>query len=152
MILETRNLRRDFGGVRALRGVNLTVRRGSITGLIGPNGSGKTTLFQVVSGMDQGGTGEVIFDGQQILGYRPSEIYRLGLARTFQLSRVFPQLTVLENLLVAGRRGAKGNRERALDLLQKVTLQNYVDVYGSELSYGQQRLIEFPAIQSVDKK
>ncbi|MEN8130179.1 MAG: ABC transporter ATP-binding protein [Pseudomonadota bacterium] len=150
IILESRNLRRDFGGVQALRGVDLKVRRGSITGLIGPNGSGKTTFFQVVSGMDPDGTGEVIFDHQQILGLRPSKIYGRGLARTFQLSRVFPELTVLENLMVAGHRGDKGNQERALGLLQKVDLHNYADIYGSDLSYGQQRLVEFLRVLMSD--
>ncbi len=149
-ILETRDLQRHFGGVHALRGVNIGVRRGSITGLIGPNGSGKTTFFQLVSGMDPGGTGQVIFDGQQILGFRPSKIYRLGLARTFQLSRVFPELTVLENLMVAGRRDDKGNQERAMSLLQKVKLENYIDVFGSDLSYGQQRLVEFLRVLMSD--
>jgi ABC-type branched-subunit amino acid transport system ATPase component len=149
-ILETRNLRRYFGGVHALRDVDIHIRRGSITGLIGPNGSGKTTFFQVVSGMDPGGIGEVIFDNQPILGFRPSKIYRLGLARTFQLSRVFPGLTVLENLLVAGRREDKGNQERALGLMEKVNLQNYVDVFGSDLSYGQQRLVEFLRVLMSD--
>ncbi|MGC1952735.1 MAG: ABC transporter ATP-binding protein [Gammaproteobacteria bacterium] len=143
IILETRGLRRDFGGVQALRGVNLQVHRTSLTGLIGPNGSGKTTLFQVVSGMDRGGSGKVLFNDQPILGLRPWQIYRLGLARTFQLSRVFPGLTVLQNLLVAGRPGDRQARKRALGLIERVKLCEHVDALGSELSYGQQRLVEF---------
>jgi ABC-type branched-subunit amino acid transport system ATPase component/ABC-type branched-subunit amino acid transport system permease subunit len=142
-ILETRNLHRHFGGLQALSGVDLQVRQGGITGLIGPNGSGKTTLFQVVSGMDRGGSGEVRFNGRQILGLRPSKIYRLSLARTFQLSRVFPGLTVLENLLVAGRPGDPETRKRALGLIERVNLCEHVEVPGSELSYGQQKLVEF---------
>jgi len=142
-ILDIRDLHRDFGGIHALRGVDLRVRRGCITGLIGPNGSGKTTLFQVVSGMDRGASGEVRFDGRPILGLRPSRIYHLGLARTFQLSRVFPGLTVLENLLVAGRPGDRGARERALGLIEKVQLCDHTHVLGSRLSYGQQKLVEF---------
>jgi len=143
LILGVTNLRREFGGVQALRGVNLNVRRGSITGIIGPNGSGKTTLFQVVSGVDRGATGDVEFDGRSILGRRPYEIYRSGLARTFQLSRVFPQLTVLENLVVAAHRHDRGATERALGLLERVRLGTYTEVLGSDLSYGQQKLIEF---------
>ncbi|NIR85566.1 MAG: ABC transporter ATP-binding protein [Gammaproteobacteria bacterium] len=137
------DLTRDFGGVHALREVELHVPRGSITGLIGPNGSGKTTFFQVVSGMDRGARGRVTFDGEDILGMRPSRIYHRGLARTFQLSRVFPQLTVLENLVVAGTRHDRSDRERALGLLERVGLEDYQAVPGSELSYGQQKLVEF---------
>jgi ABC-type branched-subunit amino acid transport system ATPase component len=142
-ILHSHALCRDFGGVQALRGVEIAVQRGSITGLIGPNGSGKTTLFQVVSGVDRGATGEVWFDNQQILGLKPYEIYHRGLARTFQLSRVFPELTVLENLVVAAHRHDRGARERALGLLQRVKLEDYRNVPGTDLSYGQQKLVEF---------
>ena len=142
-ILRSHALRRDFGGVRALRGVDIAVPRGSITGLIGPNGSGKTTLFQVISGVDRSASGEVWFDDQRILGLKPYEIYHRGLARTFQLSRVFPDLTVLENLVVAARRRDHGARERALGLLQRVKLEDYRDVKGAGLSYGQQKLVEF---------
>ncbi|MBI3545120.1 MAG: ABC transporter ATP-binding protein [Gammaproteobacteria bacterium] len=142
-ILCVTNLMRDFGGVQALRGVNLNVMRGSITGLIGPNGSGKTTLFQVISGVDAGATGSITFDGEPILGKRPSKIYHRGLARTFQLSRVFPELTVLENLIVAGSRRDHRAHERALGLLERVHLNDYADVVGKNLSYGQQKLVEF---------
>ena len=143
LILQTSNLCRTFGGIQALRRVHLAVKQGSVTGLIGPNGSGKTTLFQVVSGMDRGGTGEVIFNGKSIMGRRPFQIYRMGLARTFQLSRVFPQLTVLENLLVANRRGQTDPQAYAHELLDKVQLGAYANVLGRDLSYGQQRLVEF---------
>lgn len=143
VILEVRNLHRDFGGVHALRGVSLDVPRGSVTGIIGPNGSGKTTLFQCVSGVDRGATGEVRFDGRSILGRRPYVIYQRGLARTFQLSRVFPGLTVLENLLVASHGHDLGAERRAHELLERVRLQDYPAVLGSDLSYGQQKLIEF---------
>lgn len=141
---------RDFGGVRALRGVDLHVARGSITGLIGPNGSGKTTLFQVISGMDRGATGTITFDRESILGRRPSEIYRRGLARTFQLSRVFPELTVLENLIVAGSRHDRSADERALGLLERVHLREYAPVLGKNLSYGQQKLVEFLRVLMSD--
>ncbi len=141
---------RDFGGVQALRGVDLHVARGSITGLIGPNGSGKTTLFQVISGMDRGATGTISFDGESILGWRPSQIYRRGLARTFQLSRVFPELTILENLVVAGSRHDRSVEERALGLLERVRLRDYTKVRGKNLSYGQQKLVEFLRVLMSD--
>jgi len=149
-ILHTNDLHRDFGGVHALRGVNLEIQRGSITGLIGPNGSGKTTLFQVISGVDRGARGEVWFDEQPILGLKPYQIYHRGLARTFQLSRVFPNLTVLENLVVAARRHDPGARERAFGLLERVALLDYRDVLGMSLSYGQQKLVEFLRVLMSD--
>ena len=149
-ILSVQALHRDFGGVQALRGVDLHVVRGSITGLIGPNGSGKTTLFQVISGLDRGATGTVTFDRESILGWRPSQIYRRGLARTFQLSRVFPELTVLENLVVAGSRHDRSVTERALGLLERVHLREYAAVLGKNLSYGQQKLVEFLRVLMSD--
>jgi ABC-type branched-subunit amino acid transport system ATPase component len=149
-ILCTYNLHRDFGGVQALRGVELHVPRGAVTGLIGPNGSGKTTLFQAISGMDRGATGRITFDNEEILGQRPSRIYRRGLARTFQLSRVFPNLTVMENLVVASGRGGASARERALGLLERVNLHHYEEVLGSDLSYGQQKLVEFLRVLMSD--
>lgn len=149
-ILSTWGISRDFGGVHALRGVDLHVARGTVTGLIGPNGSGKTTLFQVISGMDQGATGTISFDGEFILGWRPSQIYRRGLARTFQLSRVFPELTVLENLVVAGSRHDRSVEERAFGLLERVRLREYAKVRGKNLSYGQQKLVEFLRVLMSD--
>ncbi|MGE5242559.1 MAG: ABC transporter ATP-binding protein [Bacteroidota bacterium] len=149
-ILCVWGLHRDFGGVQALRGVDLHVQRGTITGLIGPNGSGKTTLFQVISGIDQGATGTITFDRENILGRRPSQIYHRGLARTFQLSRVFPALTVLENLVVAGSRKDRSAGERALGLLERVHLREYADVLGKNLSYGQQKLVEFLRVLMSD--
>ena len=149
-ILCAWGISRDFGGVQALRGVDLHVARGSITGVIGPNGSGKTTLFQVISGMDHGATGTISFDGESILGWRPSQIYRHGLARTFQLSRVFPELTVLENLVVAGSRHDHSVEERALGLLERVRLREYAQVRGKNLSYGQQKLVEFLRVLMSD--
>lgn len=149
-VLSARAISRDFGGVHALRGVDLHVARGSITGLIGPNGSGKTTLFQVISGVDRGATGTISFDGESILGWRPSQIYRRGLARTFQLSRVFPELTVLENLVVAGSRHDRSVEERALGLLERVRLREYAKVRGKNLSYGQQKLVEFLRVLMSD--
>ncbi|MGN7613435.1 ABC transporter ATP-binding protein [Magnetococcales bacterium HHB-1] len=141
-ILKVRSLSRHFGGIKALHQVDLDIAEGSITGLIGPNGSGKTTLFQVISGMDQGATGDIHFKDKPILGLRPSQIYHRGLARTFQLSQIFPGLTVLENLLVAGA-GKKEDEQKAKDLLAQVNMLDYKDVDGGGLSYGQQRLIEF---------
>lgn len=149
-ILRVRGLQRDFGGVRALDGVNLEVARGAITGLIGPNGSGKTTLFQVVSGVDRAARGEVFFDGEPILGLKPYQIYQRGLARTFQLARVFARLTVLDNLIVAAPRRDRAARSRALELLERVELRAYAGVRAAALSYGQQKLLEFLRVLMSD--
>ncbi|KOR29866.1 hypothetical protein TI04_07575 [Achromatium sp. WMS2] len=150
-ILKVEHLCRNFGGVKALDNVDLAISSGSITGLIGPNGSGKTTLFQCISGVDRGATGRVWLAGKSITGLRPHRIYRNGLARTFQLSRVFPQLTVLENLLVAST--SKLNQtERALDLLRQVKLESYAQALGASLSYGQQKLIEFLRVLMSDPR
>lgn len=126
-----------------MRNVELHITRGAITGLIGPNGSGKTTLFQAVSGMDRNATGDVRLIRKPILGKRASEIYRAGLARTFQLSRLFPELTVAENLVVAAMPNAPNAEERANQLLRRVNLHYYHDIFASDLSYGQKRLVEF---------
>ena len=122
-ILSVRDLHRDFGGVHALHDVDLDVRRGSITGLIGPNGSGKTTLFHVISGIDRGATGEITLDGEPILGLRPHEIYLRGLARIY-VDLVFDQILALKRegrtlLMVeqnAARALAVSDRGYALEL------------------------------------
>nr|VFJ94538.1 MAG: neutral amino acid transport system ATP-binding protein [Candidatus Kentron sp. LFY] len=142
-ILCVYNLSRNFGGVQALHNIEVHISRGSITGLIGPNGSGKTTLFQAISGMDRDFTGDIHFDHRSISRKRASKIYRSGLARTFQLSRLFPELTVMENLMAAGKSNASDLRKRANQLLARVNLDRYRNVLARDLSYGQQRLIEF---------
>nr|VFJ61429.1 MAG: branched-chain amino acid transport system ATP-binding protein [Candidatus Kentron sp. DK]VFJ66609.1 MAG: branched-chain amino acid transport system ATP-binding protein [Candidatus Kentron sp. DK] len=149
-ILCIHGLNRDFGGVHALRGVELHILRGGITGLIGPNGSGKTTLFQAVSGMDRNATGNVRFAGRPILGKRASQIYRAGLARTFQLSRLFPELTVLENLMIAAPPNMPSAHKRANQLLMRINLHHYQNVLASLLSYGQKRLVEFLRVLMSD--
>ena len=154
-LLEVDSVSRAFGAVQALQNASLTVERGSITALIGPNGSGKTTLFNVVTGYLRADSGRVVFDGHDVTGARPAALYRHGLCRTFQQARVFADLTVLENLVVAGgftlrqlfgRRVARSDRERAAVLLDEFTLSHVADLYASELSYGQRKLLEFAAV------
>nr|VFK14540.1 MAG: branched-chain amino acid transport system ATP-binding protein [Candidatus Kentron sp. LPFa]VFK29686.1 MAG: branched-chain amino acid transport system ATP-binding protein [Candidatus Kentron sp. LPFa] len=142
-VLCVLDLSRSFGGVQALRNIEIHITRGSITGLIGPNGSGKTTLFQAISGMDRGFTGDIRFNRKSISRKRASEIYRSGLARTFQLSRPFPELTVIENLMAAGKPHQPDLRDRANQLLAQVHLDRYHNALAKDLSYGQQRLVEF---------
>lgn len=119
-ILKVENVSKRFGGVVALDNVSLSVHEGSVTGLIGPNGSGKTTLFNVISGFYPPDSGEVYFMGSKITGLNPNEIYNLGLVRTFQNPRLFPRLTVLENLLVAAN--SKGER-----VTSSIMKRNWVD-------------------------
>jgi branched-chain amino acid transport system ATP-binding protein len=140
-LLEVRGVSKRFGGVQALDGVDLAVRAGGITGLIGPNGSGKSTLFHVVSGVHRPDGGEVRFDGDRISGLAPHEINRRGLARTFQLTRLFGQMTVWENLAAVARGPAA--LERAGELLGLVGLDHLGDEYAANLSYGQGKLLEF---------
>jgi ABC-type branched-subunit amino acid transport system ATPase component len=152
-LLEVKDLSKDFGGIRALDACSLSVERGSISGLIGPNGSGKTTLFNVITGYEKVDQGEVCFDGHPITNARPDQVFELGIARTFQLTRIFPRLSVLENMHVAAQRqGLKAllsrwstSREhrRALELLDFVGITRLKDSPAANLSYGQKKLLEF---------
>jgi branched-chain amino acid transport system ATP-binding protein len=100
-LFEIRGLTRDFGGVRAIDGLDLDVDAGEIVSVIGPNGAGKTTLFNLVTGMIPADRGEILFQGHSIVGLRPSQVLELGIARTFQNVRLFPEMTVRENVMVA---------------------------------------------------
>jgi len=159
-LLEITGLRRSFYGVRALDGVDLAVRRGTITGLIGPNGAGKTTLFNCVSGLVPPDDGRVVFDGEEITGWRADRVSRRGLVRTFQIARGFPRLSVLENLVLYGaaqpgedlwravvRPPAVAARERALRerafaIAERLRLTRVLNDAASDLSGGQKKLLE----------
>ncbi|HEX6302123.1 MAG TPA: ABC transporter ATP-binding protein [Acidimicrobiia bacterium] len=99
-MLEIDGLSKSFGGLKAINGLNLHVEEGEIVSVIGPNGAGKTTFFNLVTGMDSPDGGNIVFDGQNLVGLRPNQILQLGLARTFQNVRLFPAMTVLENVMV----------------------------------------------------
>ncbi|HZA29921.1 MAG TPA: ABC transporter ATP-binding protein [Propionibacteriaceae bacterium] len=101
VLIDIRNLTKDFGGVRAIRSLDITVAEGGIVSIIGPNGAGKTTLFNLITGMIPPDDGEILFDGHSLVGLRPSQILELGVARTFQNVRLFPEMTVRENVMVA---------------------------------------------------
>src|SRR5579862_4455615 len=103
LLLQLKNLRRAFYGLDVLRGVDLAVAEGTITGLIGPNGAGKTTLFNVVSGLVPPDGGSIAFAGRQIAGLAPDAVSRAGLVRTFQVARGFPRLSVFQHLMIYGR-------------------------------------------------
>ena len=142
-ILVVENVGKSFGGRVALDGASLEVARGSITGVIGPNGSGKSTLFNIVAGTLRGDTGRVVFDGRDISRATPAEICRRGVGRTFQISRLFAELTVLENLVAIAHGQSDADAvERALSLLEFLEITGLRDKWGAELSYGQRKLVE----------
>jgi ABC-type branched-subunit amino acid transport system ATPase component len=152
-LLEAQNISKAFGGIHALDACSITVEEGTITGLIGPNGSGKTTLFNVITGYEKVDEGAVRFSGQTITNLTPDKVFRLGIGRTFQLTRIFPRLTVMENMHVAAQReGARAllsrwssthEQKRALELLDFVGLTRLKDMQAGNLSYGQKKLLEF---------
>jgi branched-chain amino acid transport system ATP-binding protein len=142
-ILLVENVRKSFGGRVALDGASLEIARGSITGVIGPNGSGKSTLFNIVAGTLSPDAGRVIFDGKDLAHASPAEICRRGLGRTFQISRLFSELTVLENLVVIAHGLSDADAvQRALELLDFLEITPLRDKWGAELSYGQRKLVE----------
>jgi ABC-type branched-subunit amino acid transport system ATPase component len=155
-LLVAQAVSKAFGGIRALDTCSISVEKGSITGLIGPNGSGKTTLFNVMTGYEKVDSGQVHFQEQTITNAPPDKVFRLGIGRTFQLTRIFPRLTVLENMHVAAQRNdLKGLLSRwsstheqklALELLDFVSLTSLKDMPAGNLSYGQKKLLEFAFI------
>jgi ABC-type branched-subunit amino acid transport system ATPase component len=149
-ILQVRNLVKRFGGVTAINGVSLSLEAGKIYGLIGPNGSGKTTLFNCITGIERRDSGAVGFRGRRIDRLKPHQIFHRGLGRTFQIIRVFPELTALENLLVVTTSEFKPARKRAEELLRFVKLEMLADEYAGNLSYGQQKLLEFIRVLMSD--
>ncbi len=155
-LLDARDVSKSFGGIRALDACTISVEPGSITGLIGPNGSGKTTLFNIVTGYERPDRGDIRLDGLPITTASPDRVFELGLGRTFQLTRIFPRLTVMENMHVAaqrkglralfGRWSLSHEQQRALELLDFVGLTHLQDMPAANLSYGQKKLLEFAYI------
>src|SRR5713101_7675439 len=153
-VLEVRDLRKSFGGIVAVDGVSFDVAEGEILGIIGPNGSGKSTLFNCILGQLRPSGGDVHLDGRPITGMRPCDLNRLGVSRTFQLLQVFPQLTVRENLILAGQehqgtmlsrlfgRRDVGLGESAQRMLDFFRLDHLADDEAGGLSYGQQKLLD----------
>jgi neutral amino acid transport system ATP-binding protein len=151
-LLRTDGVVKSFGGVQALNGCTLEVEGGTIAGLIGPNGSGKTTLFNVITGYERADAGAVYFNGHAITNADPGRVFGLGVGRTFQLTRIFGRLTVLENMLVASRDklGRAAERRRAMELLEFVGIHGHSDALAGTLSYGQRKLLELAYILVAD--
>lgn len=142
-ILVAEQLSKRFDGRVALHEASLAVERGSITGVIGPNGSGKSTLFNIIAGTLAPNGGRVLIDGQDVTGASAAEICRRGVGRTFQISRLFAEMTVLENMVaVAHGMDDRAAVARALELLDFLEIGSIADKWGSELSYGQRKLVE----------
>ena len=145
MLLEVTGVSKRFGGVQALSRVSVSVAIGEIVGLIGPNGAGKTTLFAVISGFERPDEGDVTLDGHACVGRPPYEICRLGLARTFQLVQPFPDLTVLDNVMVGAfnrTRSVGGARAHARDVLRLTRLEPYAARAAHGLSIGLRKRLE----------
>jgi ABC-type branched-subunit amino acid transport system ATPase component len=161
-LLEVKNVSKAFGGIQALNTCSLRVEEGSIAGLIGPNGSGKTTLFNVITGYEKVDTGSIQFSNQAITNIRPDRVFRLGIGRTFQLTRIFPRLTVMENMHIAAQRegtrallsrwSSTHEQKRALELLDFVGLTRLKDMPAANLSYGQKKLLEFAFVLIAEPK
>ena len=141
VLLDVFELRKRFGGVQAVGGIDCSVRRGEITGMIGPNGSGKTTTFGMLGGSVRPDGGTIRLAGDDITGRPPFKIVRAGLVRTFQLTRVFADMTVVENLAV-GVSGGREQRDMMWELLEMVGLSRLALDYAGSLSFGQQKLLE----------
>jgi branched-chain amino acid transport system ATP-binding protein len=165
IILETRGLTKEFKGFVAVKDVALKVRRGSIHALIGPNGAGKTTCFNLLTHFLEPTRGQIFFNGRDITGSAPARIARMGLVRSFQISAVFPHLTVLENVRIAlqskDKRGASydfwasGKKLRRLDapareLIEAVGLGEYTETLAVELPYGRKRALEIATTLALD--
>jgi ABC-type branched-subunit amino acid transport system ATPase component/ABC-type branched-subunit amino acid transport system permease subunit len=161
-LLEIRGAARHFGGLRAVDGVDMTVEAGTITALIGPNGSGKTTLFNLVTGAMPMTAGEIWFDGTRIDRLSPWQRAHLGLGRTFQITRLFKSMTVLENVVaplpsahwgLMVKDAVSGHEaERARELLDFVGLGRFGDLKAGALSYGQQKLVELAQVLMIEPK
>ena len=169
-ILTVSQVVRTFGAFRALDGVSFNVDSGSITGVIGPNGAGKTTLFSLIAGGLAPDSGEIVFDGQPITGHSPDRIFRAGLARTFQIPRPFPRMTVLENVMFAPlkqsgeqfwnnwiRSGAVARQERAvrdqaMEVLGFTGLSAKANELAGQISGGQQKLLELARVLMIEPK
>ena len=150
VMLEIRDVRKRFGGITAVNRCSLALEAGRIFSLIGPNGSGKTTLFNLITGVERCDEGEIHFKGERINGLPPHQITRKGVGRTFQIIRIFPEMTALENLLVVARGDWGESRRRAVDLLTFVKLDRLQGEYAGNLSYGQQKLLEFVRVLMTD--
>jgi ABC-type branched-subunit amino acid transport system ATPase component len=161
-LLSVDRVSKSFGGLQALSECSLSVEKGSITGLIGPNGSGKTTLFNVITGYEKPDSGAVTFEGTEITRASPSRVFALGVGRTFQITRIFARISVLENMLVATQRdegwlrgltrskSSKSELASAMEWLDFVGIVRLADQPAGSLSFGQRKLLELAYVLVAD--
>jgi len=170
LVIDVRNVSKHFGGLTAVNNCSLSVRRGSVTGLIGPNGAGKSTLFNIVAGNIVPDSGQVIFDGRDVTGWRPHQLFRIGMLRTFQIAHEFSQMTALENLMMVPGDQPGENlldtwfrprlvrsretevRKKALDVIDFLRLGHVRNELAGNLSGGQKKLLELGRTMMVDAK
>ncbi len=163
VILETRQLTKEFKGFTAVSGVDLRVERGHIHALIGPNGAGKTTCFNLLTRFLAPTSGRILFNGRDITAARPAQVARMGIIRSFQISAVFPHMTVLENVRVGlqrrlgtsfhfwrSRRSLDGLNGWALALLGEVGLEHFADTLTADLPYGRKRALEIATTLAME--
>ncbi|MBI5048855.1 MAG: ABC transporter ATP-binding protein [Deltaproteobacteria bacterium] len=170
MLLQTKNLTKTFGGLIAIDSIDLEIREGEIVSLIGPNGAGKTTFFNCITGMYHPSKGEIVLNGKIVNGMKPHKITAMGMARTFQNIRLFPEMTALENVMVGGyihgtygvkgsiMKGARIMKEekdlssRCLSLLDFVGLRKKASIWARNLPYGDQRRLEIARAMASEPK
>ena len=155
MKLELKDIHKNFGGVQAINGVSLTFDKPELVGLIGPNGAGKTTLTNVIDGVYKPSSGEIWFNDERVDGMPSYKIARRGLGRTFQVTRAFRRMTVMENMLVPALALHPGARrkdvtEKAFSILEFLTVEHLANEYGKGLSGGQQKLLELGRLLMLD--
>ena len=143
VLLRTEGVHKSYGGVQALEACTVQIEEGTVAGLIGPNGSGKTTLFNVITGYAKADSGEVYLSDRKITNSAPDKVFAAGIGRTFQLTRIFPSLTVMENMLVPRRSIRVASQKLvAMELLEFVGIAGYHAAPAGTLSYGQRKLLE----------
>jgi len=169
-VIDVQNVSKRFGGLRAVNNCSLRVERGSITGLIGPNGAGKSTLFNLVAGNITPDSGKIIFDGRDVTGLKPHQLFHLGMLRTFQIAHEFSNMTALENLMMVPpgqpgeslittwlnpgrvREAERHVRQKALDVIDFLKLGHVKHELAGNLSGGQKKLLELGRTMMVDAK
>ena len=154
-LLEANEITKRFGGLVAVGNLSLSVDKGQILGLIGPNGAGKTTAFNMISGFYRADEGEIIFDGKEITGLRPDQICKLGLTRTFQVVKPFPNLSVLDNVMVGAYNRTNDRREsrkKAEEIIEFLGMQEMIGMTAGSLSVAHRKRLEVAKALATDPK
>ena len=149
-ILDIQHVSKRFGGITAVNDASFQVPRGKVTGVIGPNGSGKSTMFNLITGVALADSGTITYQGRNLVGMKSDAINRLGIGRTFQLTRLFNTMTVMENLTVIALEKFAAAEKRAEMLLANLGLTRLKNEYAANLSYGQQKLVEFLRLSMIE--